>query len=74
MTSTFEITPLLLAPNAVAKALGICRSSVYQLMKNGDMAWVQFGADRRIPIEEVKRLAKEGIPSLTKDARRAELV
>jgi excisionase family DNA binding protein len=74
MTSTPETTPLVMAPNSVAKALDISRSSVYALMKNGDLAWIQFGADRRIPISEVQRLAVEGIPRITKDARRAELI
>ncbi|MNZ33994.1 Helix-turn-helix domain protein [compost metagenome] len=62
-----DTTPsLLLSPNSVAKALDISRSSVYALMKNGDLAWIQFGADRRIPIKEVERLAAEGIPAITK--------
>ncbi|WP_207285125.1 helix-turn-helix domain-containing protein [Pseudomonas sp. FW300-N2A2] len=72
MTSSSEITPLLLAPNAAAKALGISRSTAYAWMRDGVLPWVQFGADRRIPFAEVQRLAVEGIPR--KDARRAELI
>lgn len=74
MTSTLENTPLLMSPNSVAKALDISRSSVYALMKNGDLPWIQFGADRRVSIKEVERLATEGIPRITKDARRADLI
>jgi excisionase family DNA binding protein len=73
MASSSDIPVLLLSPNAAAKALCISRSSVYVLMRNGTLPWVPFGADRRIPVKEVERLAREGIPT-TKDARRAELI
>ncbi len=67
MSSTaIETTSLLLSPNSVAKALDISRSSVYALMRNGDLAWIPFGADRRIHISEVQRLATEGIPTTVK--------
>ena len=67
MTSTvIETTSLLLSPNSVAKVLDISRSSVYALMRNGDLAWIPFGADRRIHISEVQRLATEGIPTTVK--------
>lgn len=70
MTSTYE-TPVLLSPNSVAKLLDISRSSVYALMENGDVAWVPFGADRRIHASEIERLRKEGIP--TTKVKKAEL-
>lgn len=73
MTSTIENTPLLLSPNSVAKLLDISRSSVYALMKNGALAWVPFGADRRILASEVQRLAREGMPT-TKVAKAASLL
>lgn len=72
MPSSSEITPLLLAPNAAAKALDVSRSTVYAMMRDGVLPWVQFGADRRIPFAEVQRLAVEGVPR--KDARSAELL
>ncbi len=65
-STTIETTSLLLSPNSVAKALDISRSSVYALMRNGDLAWIPFGADRRIHISEVQRLATEGIPTTVK--------
>lgn len=71
MTSTYE-TPALYSPNSAAKKLEISRTSIYALMRNGDVAWVPFGADRRIPASEIERLSKEGIPS-TK-AKKAELI
>lgn len=58
--------PLLLSPNTAARMLDVSRSTVYALMKNGALAWVPFGADRRIPAEEVKRIAAEGVPAITK--------
>jgi excisionase family DNA binding protein len=58
--------PLLLSPNTAAKMLDVSRSTVYMLMKNGILSFVQMGADRRIPIEEVKRVAAEGAPAITK--------
>ncbi|MFP3370988.1 helix-turn-helix domain-containing protein [Pseudomonas sp. SIMBA_068] len=63
-----EITPIVLSPNDAAKALSISRSSIYALMRNGALPWVQFGADRRIHIDEIKRLAIEGVPSAVKKA------
>lgn len=58
--------PLLLSPNTAARMLDVSRSTVYALMKNGALAWVPFGADRRIPAAEVHRLASEGVPAITK--------
>ena len=67
MTSTIiETTSLLLSPNSAARMLDISRSSVYALMRNGDLAWIPFGADRRIHIKEIERLATEGIPTTVK--------
>lgn len=60
------ISPLLLSVNSAAKALDVSRATIYSLMKNGALAWVPFGADRRIPIEEIRRLASEGAPAITK--------
>lgn len=50
----------LLSPNNAARALDISRSKIYELMKCGALGYVQIGADRRIPMEEVERLAKTG--------------
>ena len=50
----------LLSPNNAARVLDISRSKIYDLMKCGALAYVQIGADRRIPIEEIDRIAKSG--------------
>jgi len=50
----------LLSPNNAARVLDISRSKLYALMKCGALGWVQVGADRRIPIQEIERIAAEG--------------
>ncbi len=50
----------LFSPNNAARVLDISRSKLYALMKCGGLGYVQIGADRRIPIEEIERLAKSG--------------
>ena len=50
----------LYSPNSAAQALDISRSKIYDLMKSGTLRFVMIGADRRIPIEEVERIAKAG--------------
>lgn len=53
---------LLYSPNAAARALDISRSLIYAWMKSGQLRFVKVGADRRIPADEIKRVAAEGIP------------
>jgi excisionase family DNA binding protein len=61
MTSTqSNPSKLLYSPNAAAEALDVSRSFIYGLMKIGALSYVQVGADRRIPAEEVQRIAKTG--------------
>lgn len=57
---------LLYSVNSSAHALDCSRSILYDLMKAGLIKFVAFGSERRIPVEEVQRLAKEGIPSVPK--------
>jgi excisionase family DNA binding protein len=52
--------PKLLSPNRAAAKLDISRSTLYQLMKLGRVRYVMVGADRRIPVEEIDRIASEG--------------
>ena len=47
----------LFSPNSAAHALDLSRSKVYDLMKSGNLRYVQIGADRRIPADEITRLA-----------------
>ena len=41
--------PLLLTPDQAAASLSICRTEVYELLRNGDLESVQIGTSRRIP-------------------------
>lgn len=42
---------LLLTPVEVARALGIGRSKVYELLQSGELPAVHIGACRRVPAE-----------------------
>lgn len=50
----------LYSPNNAAQALDISRSKVYDLMKCGALRFVMIGSDRRIPADEIQRIASEG--------------
>ena len=50
----------LYSPNSAARALDLSRSKIYDLMKRGALGYVLIGSDRRIPTEEIERLAKAG--------------
>lgn len=50
----------LYSPNNAARALDISRSKIYDLMKTGALRFVKIGAGRRIPSEEIQRMAAEG--------------
>jgi excisionase family DNA binding protein len=52
----------LYSPNNAARALDVCRSKIYDLMKRGELRFVVIGAHRRIPASEIERLATEGSP------------
>ena len=52
--------PLLVTAEQAATSLSICRTKVYELLRNGELESVQIGASRRIPAaalaEYVERL------------------
>jgi len=50
----------LYSPNNAARALDVSRSKIYDLMKNGALRFVTIGSDRRIPADEIQRIASEG--------------
>jgi excisionase family DNA binding protein len=58
-----DARPLLYSPNAAAHALNVSRSKIYELIKNGALSYVMIGADRRIPANEIQRIAAEGAPA-----------
>jgi excisionase family DNA binding protein len=59
-------TRVLLSPNNAALALDVSRSQVYKLMRAGRMKFALIGADRRIPMSEIDRLAMYGTKQVTK--------
>ena len=48
MTETFEAGRLLLRPEEAAKALGVSRTTVFELIRTGDLRSVKIGNARRI--------------------------
>ncbi len=54
-------TKVLYSPNSAAYALEVSRSKVYDLMKRGLLKFVLIDSDRRIPAEEIERIAREGL-------------
>ncbi|WP_447803665.1 helix-turn-helix domain-containing protein [Pseudomonas serbica] len=47
--------------NRAAETLDLSRSKLYELMKHGQLRFVMIGADRRIPADEIARIAAEGV-------------
>lgn len=54
MTETFEAGRLLLRPEEVAQALSVGRTTVFELMRSGELRSVKIGKSRRIPTEAVR--------------------
>jgi excisionase family DNA binding protein len=48
--------PILLTPTEAARALGIGRSKLYELLQAGDLESVRIGACRRIPTQALDDL------------------
>jgi excisionase family DNA binding protein len=46
--------PILLTPTEAARALGIGRSKLYELLQAGDLESVHIGACRRIPAQALE--------------------
>jgi excisionase family DNA binding protein len=44
---------LLLRPEEAARSLGVGRTTVYELMRTGQIPSVQIGASRRIPADDL---------------------
>ena len=51
--------PILLTPTEAARALGIGRSKLYELMQQGVLESVHIGACRRIPTDALLALVAE---------------
>jgi excisionase family DNA binding protein len=50
---------VLLRPLEAANALGISRSSVYELMASGDLGSITIGRSRRIPRDALKEFVAD---------------
>ena len=48
---------LMLTPEQVAETLGIGRSTVYDLMREGRLTSVKIGRSRRVPVSAVREFA-----------------
>jgi excisionase family DNA binding protein len=48
-SSSPTLTPMLLTPEQAAHVLGIGRTSVYELLRKGELVSVKLGRSRRIP-------------------------
>lgn len=49
--------PLLVKPDEAARLLAIGRSKLYLMMARGDIRSVDVGGVRRVPVEEIRRIA-----------------
>jgi excisionase family DNA binding protein len=47
---------ILLKPIEAAEVLGLSRSSVYELIRSGELPTVLVGGIRRVPMAELKRM------------------
>lgn len=54
-TTNNELQPLLLRISEAAQILNLGRSTLYEMMYKGDLAFVQYGTARRIPLTEIHR-------------------
>lgn len=62
------LEPLLLTPTEAAAALGVSRTTVYELMGSNSLAFIRIGKSRRIPVTALRdfigrSLQREGFGS-----------
>ena len=60
MSNLDSLQELTVSPNNAARLLDVSRSAIYELMKTGKLPYVFILSDRRIQVEELKRLSREG--------------
>jgi excisionase family DNA binding protein len=55
------VAPLVYTPTQAAKALGVSRQHIYNILARGELRSVQVGGrTRRIPLTELERLVSKG--------------
>jgi excisionase family DNA binding protein len=54
MSETVEVDRLLLRPEEVARALGVGRTLVFELIRTGELRSVKIGKSRRMPTEAMR--------------------
>ena len=69
---TVETGLLAVTVGRAAELLSIGRTTLYEHVKAGNVRAINICADRRIPIEEVHRIAREGLPALPPRRRQPE--
>jgi excisionase family DNA binding protein len=69
MTTPFGVDKLLYTPAEAAHALGVCRSTLYVLMANGDIPSIRIGSARRVPADGLRRyISKLSEPTANENA------
>jgi excisionase family DNA binding protein len=61
MTDTTAPTPAAFDPDGFARHLGLGRTTVYAMVKDGRLRSVKVGRRRLIPATEVERLLSEAV-------------
>lgn len=64
--------PLAVTLARAAELLSIGRTTLYEHAKAGNVRTIMICADRRVPMEEVQRLAREGLPALPRRRKQAD--
>ena len=54
--------PLVVGPEEAARLLRVSRSFIYTLIAHGTLRTVKLGRARRILLEDIERVAREGLP------------
>ena len=58
--------PLAVTITKAAQLLSLGRSTFYPYIKAGIVRTIPAGNDQRVPMDEVRRIAREGLPPLPK--------
>jgi hypothetical protein len=66
------VPPLAIKPTTFAKLFDCSLTTVYDLIKNGAIDTIDFGSDKRIPMESALRLHEKGWRKPRKPAPKTE--